>query len=404
MNADFRLAGWVIRPQRDCMERGEVVVHVKPKAMAVLECLARANGNVVTRDDLFDAVWPHGEVTDDALTQCIVELRKAFGDSARHPKIIETIPKVGFRLVAMVVPLDDEGEGVSVTRISKPKGRIALLVLSTILIVAVLVWYLIGLHQLPHGDIADGERSIAVLPFVDMSANGDQGYFADGLTEELTNRLAQIKGLSVAGRTAAFYFKDRNDEMQGIAEALGVNHLLEGSVRRDENRLRVTAQLIDASNGYHLWSRQFDRPFKDIFDIQGEIAESVADALSISLQVGELATMPGGTSSVEAYEEVMLSRRDQWESTPDSILRAIDHVKKAIEIDPGYAVAWYSLAGLYLNANVLLGTEGQPGSYLQVEQALAEARRLEPELPGVRSLTVMLMNKKNVSGRRWKTL
>lgn len=392
---DFRLAGWIIRPQRDCIERDGGLVHVKPKAMAVLNCLVQARGQVVTRDELFGAVWPNGEVSDDALTQCIVALRKAFHDSARKPRIIETIPKVGFRVIPLAEPLGIDS--IAAKPVGPTKIRIIVALGSIVLLALALSWYFMGLRSTAPGTMNGTEKSIAVLPFVDMSADGDQGYFADGLTEELITRLAQLKGLEVTGRTSSFHFKGRNEELPGIAKVLGVNHLLEGSVRRDDDHLRITAQLINASDGFHLWSRQYDRPFTEIFGIQEEIAASVADALSVRLQVGELGTIPGGTSSIEAYEEILLSKRYQWESTPESILKAIDHAKKAIEIDPGYARAWLRLAGLYINANGLLGTENKPGAYLPSEQALAEVHRLEPDLPGVKSLTVMIYNKQ----RKW---
>jgi len=404
MKADFRLGEWIIRPQRDCIECGDRVVHVKPKAMAVLECLASASGDVVTRDELFDAVWPGGVVTDDVLTQCIVELRKAFGDSARRSKVIETIPRVGFRLVPAVTPVNIASSAPGIVDPLKPKTRISLIIVSSILLALVLFWYLTGLRDIPPGGVAGDAKSIAVLPFVDMSAEGNQGYFADGLSEELINRLAQLDGLDVAARTSSFYFRDRNDDLLSIAVALGVNHLLEGSVRRDGDRLRITAQLIDAENGFHLWSRQFDQPFEDFFTIQEEIAESVADALSIKLQVGQLGKIPGGTTSIEAYEEILLSKRDQWTSTPESILSAIDHVKRAVEIDPDYARAWVQLAGLYVNANALLGTERSADAYQQSEQALGRARSLEPALPGVLLLTVVIQNKKKQWSEIEKTL
>jgi TolB-like protein/DNA-binding winged helix-turn-helix (wHTH) protein len=404
LGTDFRLGEWVIRPQRDSIERGHKITHVKPKSMAVLECLAGAEGEVVKCDELFDTVWPGSAVTDDVLTQCIVELRKAFGDSARHSQVIETIPKVGFRLVPAVAPLNSVSAEPNLAGPLKPKTRLSLISVSTILLALVLFWYLTGLRDIPPGGVAGDTKSIAVLPFVDMSAQRDQGYFADGLSEELINRLAQLSGLDVAGRTSSFYFKGRNEDLRSIADALGVNYLLEGSVRRDDKRLRITSQLIDAKSGFHLWSRQFDQPFEEIFTIQEEIAESVANALSIKLAVGELGTIPGGTSSVEAYEEVLLSKRDQWESTSESILRAIDHVKKALEIDPGYALAWWRLAGLYINAGTLLGTEGSPDSFQQSEQALARARSLEPDLPGVIFMTVLIQNKKQQWSEVEKTL
>ena len=397
MVRDFQLGEWLVRPHRDRIECGSRVTHVKPKSMAVLECLAHAHGKVVDRQDFFDTVWPGGEVSDDVLTQCIVELRKAFGDSARHPQVIETIPKIGFRLIPAVEPLSKDPGVPDVAAPFTQKTRVSLIIVSTTLLTLVIFWYLAGLHDIPPADHAGHVKSIAVLPFVDMSTDSDQGYFADGLSEELISRLAQLRGLEVAGRTSSFHFKDTNADLRSIADALGVNHLLEGSVRRDGDRLRISAQLIEAKNGFHLWSRQYDQPFVDYFSIQQEIAASVADALSVKLQVGELGTIPGGTASVEAYEEILLSKRDQWEATPESILRAIDHVKRAIEIDPDYALAWLHLSGLNLNANALLGTERAPDALLQSEQALARALSLEPELPGAIYLTALIQIKK----RKW---
>ncbi|MBT8070758.1 MAG: hypothetical protein KJO80_10035, partial [Gammaproteobacteria bacterium] len=258
----------------------------------------------------------------------------------------------------------------------------------------VLFWYHADLREITPGPVTAGAKSIAVLPFVDMSADGDQEYFADGLTEELISRLAQLKGLEVTGRTSSFYFKNRNEDLRSIADSLGVNHLLEGSVRRNGDRIRISAQLIEADDGFHLWSRQYDQPFEDYFSIQEEIAGSVADALSVRLQVGELGTVPGGTSRVEAYEEILLSKRDQWEATPESMVRAIDHAKRAIEIDPGYALAWLHLSGLYINTNALMDTERAPDALRQSEQALAHALDLEPALGDAVYLTALIQIKK----------
>lgn len=358
--------------------------------MSVLECLARFHGKVVDRQVFFDTVWPGGEVSDDVLTQCIVELRKALGDSARHPRFIETIPKIGFRLLVPVTRVSVGKDTPDVTDLKRPGNRLSLIIVSMMLLAGSVVWYHLGMREPPP---STETKSIAVLPFVDMSPQGDQGYFADGLSEELISRLAQLKGLDVAGRTSSFHFKGKNEDLRSIANALGVNHLLEGSVRRDGARLRISAQLIEAENGFHLWSRQYDQPFEDYFSIQQEIAESVADALSVRLQVGELGNIPGGTSSVEAYEETLLAKQDQWEATPESILRAIEHVKKAIEIDPDYALAWLTLSGLYINANALLGTERAPDALLQSRQALAHALSLEPGLPGAIHLTALIQLK-----------
>jgi len=361
--------------------------------MAVLECLARGAGEVVTRKELFDTVWPGGVVTDDALTQCIVELRKAFGDSARKAQIIETVPKVGFRLIPPVTPLRSDPVVVSGSSVKanvagvadtlSPRSRVVLLIVSTILLAMVLFWYLGGSRHIQQDVIDQGTVSIAVLPFIDMSENQDQAYFADGLSEAMINRLAQLEGLQVTGRTSSFYFKDKNEDLKEIARTLDVNHVLEGSVRKDEDKVRVTAQLVHVKDGFQLWAEKYDRPLADMFAVQDEIAESVATALSIKLQVGELGTAPGGTSSIDAFEEVMLARSLYLKFTSESMWQAIDHLKRATDIDPEYAHAWLALAHVYKMAPLSLGGQSSDDWQLLSRQALEQAGTLEPSLPGV---------------------
>lgn len=396
MPSDFQLGEWIVRPQRDCIERDGRIVHIKPKSMAVLELLAGAAGEVVPRKEIFDAVWPRSIVTDDVLTQCIVELRRAFGDSARNPRYIETIPKVGFRILSEVTPLGDAEENSAGTARQdthraaeppwQPRTQVVFFIVSVVLMASVFLWYLTGFRDAGQPTVPEEAKSLAILPFVDISENQDQGWYAYGLTEELTNRLAQLDGLLVTGRTSSYYFQDRNEDLRQIGEALGVNHLLEGSVRTDTDGLRVTAQLINASDGFHVWSKHYDLPRTAIFSVQEEIAESVAAALSIELEVGELGTMPGGTDSVEAYELLMLSKQYQWEATPDSVLEAIDCIKRAIAIDPDYARAWWRLAGMYINARSARGNRDDTDWMLLSRQALDRAHSLEPDLPGVKFL------------------
>ena len=227
--SDFGLDDWIVRPQRSVIERGEASVHLKPKSMAVLECLARAGGDVVSRDELFDTVWPGGVVSDDVLTQCIVELRKAFGDTARDAHFIETIPKKGFRIVPRVLPLsgrsgvtaqalaDDGTPGRQPGEPDKnsqswwPNKAFPPLAIA-VLISAFLVWYQFLNAPLERDSVLviEDTPSIAVLPFADLSNEKDQEYFADGLSEDLLNKLARIKDLRVSGRTSSFYFKDMN--------------------------------------------------------------------------------------------------------------------------------------------------------------------------------------------------
>ena len=254
MNSGYRLDDWVIRPQHACIERGGEVIHLKPKPMAVLECLCRAGGEVVTRDALFDSVWPGGVVSDATLTQCIVELRRAFGDSAQSPRVIKTIPKVGFCLIPPIKQLEAE------TRIptdrNKPdkqwtSKRPGLMGAALVfLVLAVGGWWIqrdvADSVPKPAVRISDMAPSIAVLPFVNMSEDPGNEYFSDGLSEELQILLAKIPELKVSARTSSFAFRNKDVTIAEIASALNVAHVLEGSVRKSGNRIRISVQLIEA--------------------------------------------------------------------------------------------------------------------------------------------------------------
>ncbi|MFV1998650.1 MAG: adenylyl cyclase, partial [Acidiferrobacterales bacterium] len=187
---------------------------------------------------------------------------------------------------------------------------------------------------------ADNFQTIAVLPFVNMSSDKEQEYFSDGLSEELLNLLAKIPELRVAARTSSFSFKGKDIDIPEIAARLKVAHVLEGSVRKSGNQIRITAQLIQADNGYHLWSETYDRELDNIFQIQDEIALAVVDALKITL-LGEAPKVRA--TDPEAYQLFLEGQFLRRQVTEDSLPRAIDLFKKALEIDPGYVPAWAEL-------------------------------------------------------------
>jgi len=211
-----------------------------------------------------------------------------------------------------------------------------------------------GLESLP--------RSIAVLPFVNMSSDPEQEYFSDGLSEELLNQLAQIEGLSVTGRTSSFAFKGQNVDLRTIGETLDAAYVLEGSVRKAGDDLRITAQLINAANGYHLWSETFGRKLNDVFAVQEEIALEVARALSVELGVTSPQTQFGGTNSFEAYD-LFLKGRSISDAAPE---RAIEYFRASIALDPAYAAPWMGLTTAY--GRVLQGAQS-----LDDEQRALEA-------------------------------
>ena len=230
---------------------------------------------------------------------------------------------------------------------------------------------------------ASAGPSIAVLPFVDMSASRDNEYFSDGLTEELLNSLAKIRTLKVAGRTSSFAYKGKDVDLRVIGKALGVAHVLEGSVRKAGNRLRITAQLVSAADGYHLWSETYDRDMTDVFAIQSDIAEQVAQAMQVTL-LGEDRTrmQAGGTTDPEAHNDYLRGMYFlNLGSREDSLRKAVASFEKALARDPDYAQAWIRLGGTWswLMAN---GWVEVDEARRHIERAGERARTLAPNLGG----------------------
>jgi TolB-like protein/Flp pilus assembly protein TadD len=221
------------------------------------------------------------------------------------------------------------------------------------------------------------KNSIAVLPFVNMSADKDQDYFCDGLTEELITKLSQIRDLKVTARTSAFVFRGENRDLREVGQKLGVDKVLEGSVRKDGSRLRISAQLINASNGYHLWSEIYDRDLDNIFKVQDDIAYSVAGALKITL-LGK-APSSSETKNIEAYNAFLRGRHFYISPTKENIESAIKQYEEATRLDPGFARAWAAL-GAAQATQAGFGYEsaedGYPKAIVSVERALELDRRL----------------------------
>ncbi len=226
--------------------------------------------------------------------------------------------------------------------------------------------------------------SLAVLPFADFSPNKDQGYLADGLSDELMDKLAQLKGLALTGRTSAFAFKGKNEDLRTIGEKLGVENVLEGSLRKDGDQIRVTAQLINARTGYHLWSETYQRKFEDIFAIQDDISKSVANALQVALGVGDVFNVPGMTHNVPAYDEFAhVPTGFDPLASPEQVRAYVDHLERAVALDPNFANAWATLSALYRTAAI--GGNGLTieGAAEKAQQAFDRARKLAPDSPAV---------------------
>jgi len=327
MDADFRLGDWIVRPLRRVVELGEESNHIKPKSMAVLECLVAANGASVSRNDLFDAVWPGGVVSDDTLNRCIFELRKAFGDSARASRVIETIPKMGFRLLLSVHPLEEEPLKADPSSDENQQ-----------------------LHRDQGYNSFELRPAIAVLPFANLSSDTGNTYFSDGMSAEILNALARFNRLPVIARTSSFQFKDQNRDIKDIGRLLGVTHVLEGTVRKEHESVRITVQLIDTTTGTHVWSEAYQREMRGVFELQNEIARDIVDQVGIALgaQVATLLhDLPSAqfivahpTSNLEAYGLYLQGMQMVTSSNPGTVEEAGAYFDRAIAVDNDYADAW----------------------------------------------------------------
>jgi len=226
---------------------------------------------------------------------------------------------------------------------------------------------------------APDAKSIAVLPFVDMSPAKDQEYMSDGMAEELLNLLAKVPELKVIARTSSFAFKDEKIEIAEIAKKLNVAHVLEGSVRTSGNKVRITAQLVRASDSTHLWSETYDRPLNDIFAVQDEIANAIVQALQIKLMGGNLSRREGGTQNFEAYQLYLRAVSANFQNTRSSLDAAGEYLEQAIKLDPNYGMAWSQLSEVSHNQadqGLVDVTEG----YERGRQAAQRALQLSPEL------------------------
>jgi TolB-like protein len=249
------------------------------------------------------------------------------------------------------------------------------------------------------------QQSVAVLPFADMSPEKDQEYFSDGIAEELLNQLTKLKGLHVTGRTSSFHFKGRNEDLREIGEKLNVAHILEGSVRKAGNRVRITAQLVKAADGYHLWSETFDRDLDDIFAIQDETAKAVADALSLELGVGEAGSIDGGTQNMEAFDAYLNAISSYNKFGRPETARAIELLENAVELDPNFVLAWSWLAQICDSAAFSFLYERASELGARSEQAANRAIAIAPDAAASIRAAALLKTRNREwaeAGRLWR--
>jgi|SRR6185369_12866367 transcriptional activator of cad operon len=276
----LRIGDWFVNPLSGEIARGEERVRLEARTMRLLLCLAATPGEVVSIDALLNQVWSGVVVTPDSVYQAVAALRRLLGDDAKQPAYIVTVPRLGYRLVAPVEPLSDAPPA---PRPARAGSRMYVVLALGILLVGALAYYLVAARN-PAGqataDAAAAPKAIAVLPFLDLTDDMNEEPFADGMTEELINKLSKVKGLRVPSPTASFYFKGKQLTVAEIARSLHVTYVLDGSVRKSGDTLRVAARLVRADDGYVVWSEHYDRPVGDKLMVQDDIASEVTSALA----------------------------------------------------------------------------------------------------------------------------
>lgn len=314
---DIRVEPTAHRVLRDGHE-----LDLEPKAYAVLLQFLTHPGELIKHDDLLEQVWGHKYVTAATLSRIISQLRQKLGDEAAEPHYIQTVHGLGYRLIASVAA--GRTPDAPVARLDVPGPT-------------------------RHPDRDRDRHSIAVLAFVNMSGELENEYFSDGIAEEILSLLTKLPQLKVSSRTSSFFFKGKEADLQMIAAKLDVGTVLEGSVRRAGNHVRITAQLIDVASDSTLWAETYDRELRDVFAIQDDIAQSIVDALKVNLSPKERrAIQYVATANVQAYDDYLRGRKYFYAWNRRDSLRAIEMYERAIARDPKYAAAWAGLSDAYV--------------------------------------------------------
>ena len=360
-------------PQQRCVWRDEEKIQLPKLSFDLLLCLARHAPAVVPMEQLLTEVWGDVVVSDETVKQRVSMLRQSLRESGDEPRYLESVRSIGYRLIPSVSVAGTVDAQESQNRWLWP----AIAAVAAVALVIVLMTDrkdpIVPENEVQHW-------LVAVLPFADMSPNADQAYFSDGMHEEIITRLSYIPTLAVTSRTSVLPYRATDKSVAEIAAELGVNLIIEGSVRHSDEQIRITIQLIDAANDEHLWAATYDRPLRigDIFDIQSDVAEKVAAALQIELHapaVGE--TLP--TDSLAAYNNYLLGRYHVHRGNSRDLERSIEFFEQAIAEAPDFAAAHVGLGQALTFVGTTYGWLPPDEAFTRAELEVSEALRLDPE-------------------------
>jgi len=393
----LKIGDWQFRVTAHELERNGDTVRLEPRAAGLLLYLATRAGEPVSRAALLEALWPGMVVSDEALTNAVNKLRRAFGDDRANPQVIETIPKAGYRLIAPVQSLaptpkssmPEDSHGADGERI-RPRWLMSAAVL--VLVAGMITLYFTYLQQAvtvpvdsrPVTQDVTGtvktRPALAVLPFDNLSAEAAEGYFADGVTDDVITRLAKNPELMVIARDSTFFYKGKSLDPRVIAERLGVDYVLRGSVRREGDVLKINAWLVDVESGAHAWAEHYERKVGQVFDIQNEISSGVISALA-----GADAGYPDTgteTDNPQAYDNLLLGRHFfyKFQSSAEN-LKARAYFEEAVRLDSGFAMAHAMLAWTYAFEAMNGWTDNRLAALQQAERIATRAIEIQQVLP-----------------------
>jgi TolB-like protein/DNA-binding winged helix-turn-helix (wHTH) protein/Flp pilus assembly protein TadD len=390
----LRFDHYVLDLERGCLLRDGKEIALRPKTFAVLQYLVENSGRLVSKDELFAAVWPNLAVSDDVLVQSIGELRRALAEDG--PRLIKTIPRRGYRFesggsvaaslgslidAAPTSPADGDVPKSLGPNTRARTGLVASLALFVLLAAGVL-WSGTGiglkfLNALGHADRSTNmspeigaKPAVAILPFVNQGDDSTREYFADGLTQDIISALGQFSELTVMSWNAVSPFKGKPASPGEIARSLAVRYQVEGSVAQAGDRVRVTAQLVN-TDGQVLWSARFDEALADLFVLQDKITAQIAGAMAIRVsQAEQRRVFAKPTESLEAYDYVLRARPALLHPTRINLVQARTLLRRAIQLDPNYAAAYAALAETYYGA-LPMGWAESPVDFLNRAEEMA---------------------------------
>jgi TolB-like protein/DNA-binding winged helix-turn-helix (wHTH) protein len=355
-----------------------------PQPFQVLQALLERPGEVVTREQLRDLLWPDNTFVDYdlALKKAINRLREVLGDSADTPRYIETVPRQGYRFLVEVRAVDSS--------VPSPAANARVywkLAVGLFCAIAAALFFAFNVGKLRNRIFAYSRpaeiRSIAVLPLENLSNDPTQDYFSEGITDALTTELAQIGALRVISRTSAEHFKGTRETLPEIGRKLNVDAIVEGSVTRSENRVRITAQLIDAPSDRHLWAKSYERELKDVLALQDEVARDIAGEIRSNVAPKQGAGLQVSAQANPQAHEAYLRGRYWWHRRGrENELKGLQYFEQAVQLEPSYALAWTGIADSYLvmaHHGVLPPKEAMPKAKAaalkasQLDNSLAEA-------------------------------